>query len=99
MANITDPRVIKFVNETIRPLAEEARLLKARVNDMNVKWSSEIQSLCPNTTDLIADGRDAEGISRLTGQNVNDVQYALAVNIGALVDASIEKPCVRPLVI
>ena len=34
MADITDPRVIKFCNESVRPMAEKMRELDALLDDM-----------------------------------------------------------------
>jgi hypothetical protein len=97
MANITDPRVIKLTNEQVRPLAEQARAMRARIDSLTTDWFGGLNTLVPNTTDLVADGRDAEGASRLTGADVNSLVGNLIAAHDALNAQIIAKPCVRPL--
>jgi hypothetical protein len=97
MAAISDPRVIKFVNEQVRPLSEEARALKARIGSLTTDWFGGLNLVVLNTTDLIADGRDAEGVSRLTGADVNSAVSNLIAAHDAINDQIVSKPCVRPL--
>lgn len=94
---ITNPEAIKFVNEQIRPLCEEARAFNARVTAMQTKWNSGINALFPNDTTALDDGRDAEGVSRLTGANVQQAVGSLLAMLTASNSQIIEKPCVRPL--
>tara|TARA_R110002020_G_scaffold367654_7_gene579494 strand:- start:11 stop:325 length:315 start_codon:yes stop_codon:yes gene_type:complete len=99
MADITDAEAIKFVNEYIRPMCENIRYMKARGDDFALKWA-QLSSDFPNDTSSVADGRDAEGVSRLTGADINAVATvfnALLGNIDTAATAVIAKPCVRPL--
>jgi len=94
---INSPEQIKFVNEQIRPIAEKLRALKAQSDALLVDWYGGLNTQFPNDSTPVEDGRDAEGVSRLTGQNVNDICYLLAVKVADMHDAIIAKPCVRPL--
>lgn len=99
MADITDSEAIKFVNEYIRPMCENIRYMKARGDDFALKWA-QLSSDFPNDTSPVVDSRDAEGISRLTGADINAVAAvfnALLGDIDATASAVISKPCVRPL--
>lgn len=97
MADITDSEVIRFVNEQIRPLCEAARALKVRVEAMDAAWDGGIGAKCPGDASPLADGRENEGVSRLTGYNVGIAHDALVGAATALTDAAIIPPCVRPL--
>ena len=101
MADITNPQVVNYCNATIRPLAERMRSLKAEADAALVTWFGEISSNCPNDASLIADGREAEGVSRLTGADVTNfvtqlASYQTALNASG-VPGIISKPCVRTL--
>ena len=99
MADITDAEAIKFVNEYIRPMCENIRYMKARGDDFALKWA-QLSSDFPNDTSPVVDGREAEGISRLTGADINAVATVfntLLGNIDATATSVIAKPCVRPL--
>ena len=94
---ITDPEAIRFVNEQVRPLAEEMRSLKARIRAMQTAWFAGLNQEFPNSADPVEDGRQAEGVSRLTGANVNSaVGIAIAV-ADSVNDEIVSLPCVRPL--
>ena len=96
---ITDPEAIKFVNEYIRPMCENIRYMKARGDDFAIKWAG-LSGGFPNDTSVVEDGRDAEGISRLTGADINAVAAvfdALLMDIDSAAETVIAKPCVRPL--
>lgn len=96
---ITDPRAIKFANEQVRPLAEKLRAIVAEVGALQTDWFSGTNSLFTNDATLVDDGRDAEGISRLTGQDVNSlVNIALAM-ASASNSQIVAKPCVRALTV
>jgi hypothetical protein len=100
MADITDPQAIRFINESVRPMAEKVRALKYELASMNVKWSTDIQTFVPNDSSPVVDNREGEGISRLVGTDVNDFMYAvglISTEINGIAQQSIEKPCVRPL--
>tara|TARA_R100000005_G_scaffold92443_1_gene66031 strand:- start:1460 stop:1780 length:321 start_codon:yes stop_codon:yes gene_type:complete len=100
MADITDPEAIRFVNDYIRPMCENLRYMCARGKDWKIKWDGGLSADFPNDTSPVVDGRDAEGISRLTGadiQAVSAVFSTLLADIDAAAEAAINKPCVRPL--
>ena len=97
MADITDPEAIKFVNEYIRPMCENIRYMKARGNDFALKWAG-LSGDFPNDTSMLEDGREAEGISRLTGADINAVATVfntLLGDIDAAAEVAINKPCVK----
>jgi hypothetical protein len=101
MADIVNPQAVRFTNEHIRPLAEEIRALKARVDATLVEWTASIAANVPNDTSPLADGRDAEGVSRLTGADVNGFIALLGAMQTRLNQAGtaqiVAKPCVRAL--
>lgn len=97
MANITNPEAIKFSNEQLRPLCEEARALNARIDAMATLWNSGINVMFPNDSSPVVDNRDAEGASRLTGANVQSAVGILQAMKTASNTQIIEKPCVRVL--
>jgi hypothetical protein len=101
MADITDPQAIRYTNEIIRPLAEVMRALKARIDAGMVTWYGTIAALVPNDSSPLADGREADGVSRLTGADINSFVAQLAAYKTALEQAGvpdvISKPCVRPI--
>lgn len=94
---IDDPQAIKFVNEVIRPMAESARAIVARVEDAKTAWFGGLNQMFPNDSTAVDDGREAEGISRLTGQDINSVMSVLIAMDDQINAEIIAKPCVRPL--
>lgn len=101
MSDIVNPQVINYTNAVIRPLAEQMRSLKARTDAALVTWYAEISDNCPNDSSALADGREAEGVSRLTGADITNLvtqlaAYQTALNVAG-VAAVISKPCVRSL--
>lgn len=96
---ITNPEAIKFVNEQVRPLAEEARAFVARIAAMQTLWFSGVNGNVPNDTTLLADGRDADGSSRLTGADINSAVGNLIAMAAASNAQIIQKPCVRPIAV
>lgn len=95
--SITNPEAIKFANEQVRPLCERARALIAEIGAMQTAWFGGINTEFPNDTTALADNRDAEGVSRLTGADVNSAVGILLALVSASNAAIISKPCVRPL--
>jgi hypothetical protein len=96
-----DARVIAYLNNDIRPLSQEVRALKARIDAAAIKWFGELSPLVVNDAKTIDDGRAAEGVSQLTGADVTNLVTQLlaiqAVLNGAGVAAVIQKPCVKSL--
>ena len=102
MADITDAQAIKFVNEQIRPLAEKVRALKAEIDGCTTDWFAGVNTIVGTSADdSIDDGREDEGISRLTASDVTGVMtQLLAIQTtlnGGGVSGVIARPCVRPL--
>jgi hypothetical protein len=94
---ITNPEAIRFVNEQIRPLCEEARALNARIDAMTTLWNSGLNAQFPNDTTAVQDNRDADGSSRLTGANIVQAVGTLQAMKTASNTQILEKPCVRVL--
>ena len=95
---ITDPQAIRFTNEVIRPLSEQLRALSANIDAATLAWTGGISALIPDSAaELLDDGRQVEGVSRLTGADIRAVVTALAAIRAAGTDAVISKPCVRAL--
>lgn len=101
MAQITDPEAIRFVNEVIRPLCEERRSHDVRINALAVQWFLGMNTVFATGTDTVEDGREAEGVSRLTASDVtNAVSQLIKIATGqAAADNTeiLQKPCVRQL--
>lgn len=95
---ITDQRAVKFTNEVVRPLSEDIRNLVARIEAAKISWFAGTNVLFPNRIDAaLDDGRDGEGVSRLTGADVNSFM-AIAINMQAASNAEIiSKPTVRAM--
>jgi hypothetical protein len=97
---ITDPEAIKFVNEYIRPMCETLRYMKARGDDFALKWAGVSGSFPFDPTEIVEDGRENQGVSRLTGADIVSVARVFDTLLGdldPLAQAVIAKPCVRPL--
>lgn len=92
---IQDPEAVRFVNEQVRPLCEKARALVAEIEAMKTCWYGGLSALFPNDGSPLDDGRDAEGVSRLTGVHINLAMNTL-IAMGQASNAEIiAKPCVR----
>lgn len=99
---ITDPQAIRFSDEVIRPMAERFRALKAEVDSALATYNGGVGDIFYNdAAGLVDDGRESEGVSRLTGNDVLLLVTQLQAFQTALnapgVSAVISKPCVRPL--
>lgn len=95
---ITDPEILNFVNEWVRPLAERLIATSARGQDFAGKYQTLAASF-PNDATVIDDGRDET--TNLTGADVHkfagDV-IALLQEIDARgTAAEAHKAAVRPL--
>jgi hypothetical protein len=93
---MNNPQAITFINEQVRPLCEQLRALKAKFDALAPVWYGGLNVTIPNDAqEPIEDGREAEGVSRLTGADIHGVvAQFLAVTPNAEI---IAKPCVRPL--
>jgi len=97
---ITDPEAIKFVNEYIRPMCEQIRSSNAKGADFAIKWAGISGSFPNDPTEIVEDGREASGVSRLSGADIQAVASVFDSLLGDLditAQAIIQKPCVRPL--
>lgn len=102
MATIINPEAIRYVNEVVRPLAEQLRSYKAQVDAALITWNAGVGTIIGNSAaDTIEDGRTAEGVSRLTAANVSAFGAQLVILQTQLNQAGvpqiISKPCVRTL--
>ena len=102
MADIIDPQAIRFVNEEIRPLAEGLRAYKARVDAALLTWNGGINTtIGTEAGDIVQDGREDQGVSRLSGADVTNFVAKLEALQTQLDQAGVaqvvNKPCVRTL--
>jgi hypothetical protein len=98
---ITDPEAIRFTNEVVRPLSEQVRALSANINAARAKYDAlNGPPFYGHGEEAVEDGREADGVSRLIG---DDVLAFVAVVLDQAKDlfntnaATISKPCVRML--
>jgi hypothetical protein len=99
---MSSKEVVKYTNEQVRPMAEKLRGLKAEIDAALLQWHSGIGAeLTADLSTTIDDGREAEGISRLTANdcvNLIAILESLQAELGQVGKAQIiSKPCVRPL--
>lgn len=103
MADIINSEVVKFTNEQIRPLAEAMQALDYRIQAALVTWYATISGNCPNDSSPLDDGREGEGVSRLTGADIVNLVTQLAAYKtqmdGSGVRAVVAKPTVRALTV
>lgn len=104
MANITNAQAVRFVNEVIRPLAEAFKALDANAQ---IAKNDYIGTFLPLVfghldTDLIDDGREAEGVSRLTLGDVKACAAEINTYVTQMEQAGvrdiISKPAVRRII-
>jgi len=100
MAEITDREAIRFVNEQARPLAQEFRRLKAKIDWAIVDWFTKISPKIPNDSSPLMDDREEEGVGRVVGSDVvNGISQFLAFQSQMNADgvaSVISKLCVTP---
>lgn len=97
---IDSPEAIKFSNEQIRPISEKIRDLKFELEAMLTDWNGGINALFPvDPDDMLEDGREDNGDSRLSGNDVVGVMVQATTIFNQLdsigVMDVIQKPCVR----
>lgn len=101
---IDDPQAIRFTNEVVRPLCERIRSLKADIDAARASYDGTVGTFFfGHNAETVEDGRAAEGVSRLTGNDVlafvDLVLYQQKAALDAVgVPAIIAKPCVRSLI-
>ena len=104
MADITNPEAIQWTNEVVRPLAELMRSLDYRIQSALTTWYASISSNVPVDAEaILQDGRAAEGVSRLTGNDINLfvaqlAAYKTAMDVAGVRNV-ISKPTVRALTV
>lgn len=99
---ITDEITIRYTNEVIRPMAEKIRALKAEIDSHMLQWHGGIGAVCnADLNGTIEDGRESEGVTRLTGNDatllINQMIAIQTLLDGVGVMNVIVKPCVNPL--
>lgn len=99
---IDNPVVIRFVNEQLRPIAEKMRATKIELKQAFADWQQKAAASVPDDNkESLEDGREAEGVSRLSGADINAfinvlTKYNLVGDeIG--IDDVVNKLCVRAL--
>ncbi len=100
MADITDPEAIRFINEVIRPLAEDARALFAKLQAADEVVNRILPTIGNRPTDLVLDGRAAEGVSQISGADIHGLAAIRTAMLGMatpVVQELISKVSVRPL--
>ena len=102
MAEITDAEAIRFVNEQIRPMAERLRDLNALMGYARGLWvGGGISPHFVADGDTVEDGRESEGVSRLTALDVSAFVAEVATILTRFETAGImdiiRKPCVRAM--
>ncbi len=104
MADITDPQVTAFSN-TMRVDSEDFNQLQAYLRDTQTRFNTVISGLPAWTAavgaDEIEDGRSAEGVTRLTKNDLLNLMtqinlFLTAMDLAGVLDV-IRKPNVRPL--
>ena len=104
--DITDPEVVRYCNVYLRPFAERLRAIKAELTDATAAYAANVDGLLVQyvSADPVIDGREAEGIGRITKIDMIRLR-TLMVNLSTvLADASVTDPdtllatfTVRPL--
>jgi len=79
--------VTKFMNERVRPSAEQMKALRVTLEDNLAKWA-EIAAEIPNDDTIIDDGRSAEGVTQLTGAQVHALAGAAQTVLDTLNQAT-----------
>lgn len=103
MPDITNPVVLRFLAERVRPRAEQIRALLHLLQDDRAEYLAEnIAALVPNDASAIVDGRAGEGVAQLTGAEFHEivvVRYAelLAALEGVGAMAAVQRAAVRSL--
>lgn len=96
---ITNPEAIRFSNEVVRPMAERMRDLIIDLEAIGPEVDRLLPSIPNDPTEIVEDGREAEGVSRLNGAQINALAQVRAAVL-ALADAQtrslISSACVRP---
>ena len=95
MADITNPQVIKFTTESIRPMCEKTRAWWHEMLSIETIWFAGMNTLIPNDNSVILEGTD-DGRTPLTGSDVHNIMSILINMKQEYNDQVIEKGTVRP---
>ena len=101
---ITNPEAIRWNNERLRTLAEMRLALYLTEKQAMQEWYGGINLMFPNDAgEAVEDNREAAGVSRLTGADVNSMMGVVANDVSAAEQAGvldvINKPCVRRITV
>ena len=80
MANITDPQVIKFCNEVVRPLADKLIGVDAVITAETITWVAEVAPSLASAADadIVDDGASEDGRTPLTKADIINFVTQLA---------------------
>lgn len=101
---MNDPRIIRFVNEYLRPMAETIRATAVNAKALLQRWDVDIAPLVVNDSkDVLDDGRLSEGVSQLSGAEIYEL-VALVTKFsdpatGIADQPVIAKACVRTILV
>lgn len=100
---ITDPRAIDFCTHQVRPLCERLRGVLAELmsakNELEAN-NSQLADLFGSSVEVIDDGLEQDGVSRLTGRDVTDIIAifnGLLAQYTTVVQRRIARACIRKL--
>jgi hypothetical protein len=103
MPDITNPIVISYLNNRVRPRAEQIRALLHLLQDDRAEFlAAGIGVLVPDDGSIIQDGRADEGVSQLTGAQFREIVLGRYNELLTSLEAAgamtaVELACVRPL--
>ncbi len=103
--DVTDPEAIAFVNAGIRPVSERLRAIYYELKSLKAQAvEGGLLSKIPVDGGVIQDGREGDGVSRLTCNDVRRITTFANTFIVAYEDAAagvgaMQKPCVRSLTV
>ena len=98
-----NPIALKYLAERVRPRAEQIRALLHLLQNDRAAWLAKgIGALVPDDDSIIDDGRAAEGVDQLTGEEFRDIVMDRYGELLASLESAgamepIEKACVRSL--
>lgn len=89
MADITDPIVLKWINEDVRPVAERLRDVLYKLETLKESWDSHISTLlAPHAAgDIIAHGR--ENLREVTKADLSAMLAELATTLAQYPDLDV----------
>lgn len=97
---INDPAIVKFVNERLRPRAEQIRNLFAAMADDKKKFAE--LTVPDDDKEILDDNRKKDGFADLSGAQIllfSAICEKLTASVGDLTDLPIiTRFCERPLV-